>query len=416
MKLRFIAVALLMTSAANAAPLEDAAMEAKARAIHERVIALDTHVDIPLDFATAAVDPGGFTKAQVDLPKMRAGGLDAAFFIVYTPQGNLTDEGYAEAATIAFTRLSAIHRFVGAYPDEITLAMSAAEAKKIAKSGRKVALIGMENAFPLGPEPTQADIDRLARDGVRYAGVTHFGHNQFGDSSNPNKDAGDAEEKWGGLSPKGRELVAMLNRAGIMVDVSHAGRKTMLQAAEISKAPIIASHSGVKAVADSPRNLDDDQLKALAANGGVAQLVALGAYVKPLTEAQTELQEKVRKDMGLEAPAARAAMSPETQAAYENRLSPMWEIEPRANVVDFVNHIDHAVKTAGIDHVGIASDFDGGGGIVGWQDASETLNVTRELVKRGYSEEAIAKIWGGNLLRVLSEVEKTASAIAKEAK
>ncbi len=416
MKLRFIALTLLMTTAANAAPLEDAAMEATARAIHERVIALDTHVDIPLDFATAAADPGGFTKAQVDLPKMRAGGLDAAFFIVYTPQGKLTDEGYAEAATIAFTRLSAIHRFVGAYPDEISLAMSAAETKKIAKSGRKVALIGMENAFPLGPEPTQADIDRLARDGVRYAGVAHFGHNQFGDSSNPNKDAGDADEKWGGLSPKGRELVAMLNRAGIMVDVSHSGRKTMLQAAEISKAPIIASHSGVKAVADSPRNLDDDQLKALAANGGVVQIVALGVYVKPLNEAQTALQEKVRKDMGLETSAARAAMSPETQAEYEKRLSPMWEIAPRANVVDFVNHIDHAVKTAGIDHVGIASDFDGGGGIVGWQDASETLNVTRELVKRGYSEEAIAKIWSGNLLRVLSEVEKAASAIAKEAK
>jgi membrane dipeptidase len=416
MKLRFVALTLLMTSAAVAAPLEDPAMEAKARAIHERVIALDTHVDIPLDFATAAVDPGGFTKAQVDLPKMRAGGLDAAFFIVYTPQGKLTDEGYAEAATVAFTRLSAIHRFVGAYPDEISLAMSAAEAKKIAKSGRKVALIGMENAFPLGPEPTQAAIDRLARDGVRYAGVAHFGHNQFGDSSNPDKDAGDADEKWGGLSAKGRELVAMLNRAGIMVDVSHSGRKTMLQAAELSKAPIIASHSGVKAVADSPRNLDDEQLKALAANGGVVQLVALGVYVKTLNEAQNALQEKVRKEMGLETAAARAAMSPETQAEYEKRLSAMWEIEPRANVADFVNHIDHAVKTAGIDHVGIASDFDGGGGIVGWQDASETLNVTRELVKRGYSEEAIAKIWGGNLLRVLSEVEKAASAIAKEAK
>jgi len=416
MKLRLLALALSLTTAANATPLEDAAMEAKARAIHDRVIALDTHVDIPLDFATAAVDPGGFTKAQVDLPKMRAGGLDAAFFIVYTPQGKLTDEGFAEAATIAFTRLSAIRRFVGAYPEEISLAMSAAEAKKIAKSGRKVALIGMENAFPLGPEPAQADIDRLARDGVRYAGVTHFGHNQFGDSSNPNKDAGDADEKWGGLSPKGRELAAMLNRAGIMVDVSHSGRKTMLQAAELSEAPIIASHSGVRAVADSPRNLDDDQLKALAANGGVVQIVALGVYVKPLNDAQNALQEKVRKEMGLESSAARAAMSPETQAEYEKRLSAMWDIEPRANVVDFVNHIDHAVKTAGIDHVGIASDFDGGGGIVGWQDASETLNVTRELVKRGYSEEAIAKIWGGNLLRVLSEVEKAAAAIAKNAK
>lgn len=415
MRLRLVALTLLLTSAANAAPLEDVAMEAKARDIHDRVIALDTHVDIPLDFATAAIDPGGFTKAQVDLPKMRAGGLDAAFFIVYTPQGKLNDEGYAEAAAVAVTRLSAIHRFVSAYPAEISLATSAAEVKKIVKSGRKAALIGMENAFPLGPEPAQDDINRLARDGVRYAGVAHFGHNQFGDSSNPNKDAGDADEKWGGLSSKGGELVAMLNRAGIMVDVSHSGRKTMLQAAEISKAPIIASHSGVKAVADSPRNLDDDQLKALAANGGVVQIVALDVYVKPLNDAQKALQEKVRKEMGLETSAARAAMSPEIEAEYDKRMLAMWEIEPRANVVDFVNHIDHAVKVAGLDHVGIASDFDGGGGIVGWEDASETLNITRELVKRGYSEEAIAKVWGGNLLRVLSEVEE-AAAIDKEAK
>ncbi|NWG91225.1 MAG: membrane dipeptidase [Parvularculaceae bacterium] len=415
MRLKSSAIAcVLLSSGAFAAPLEDPALEARARAIHERAIALDTHVDIPLDFATAAVDPGGFTKAQVDLPKMRAGGLDAAFFIVYTPQGPLTEEGFQKAREIAFTRLAAIHRFVGAYPKEIALATSAAEARKIAKSGRKVAFIGMENSFPLGPEPTQADIDRLRSDGVRYAGIAHFGHNQFGDSSNPHTEGGDPDEKWGGLSPQGRELVAMLNRAGIMVDVSHSGRNTMMQAIEASKAPIIASHSGVKAIADSPRNLDDEQLKALAENGGVAQIVALDVYVKPLNDAQKAVQEKVRKEMGLETSAARAAMSAEVEAAYNKRLEAMWEIEPRASVADFVNHIEHAAKIAGIDHVGIASDFDGGGGLVGWEDASETLNVTRELVRRGYSDEAIEKLWSGNLLRVLAEVEKTAKMLAKE--
>lgn len=414
MKTAALVSCLLLSTAAGAMPLDDAALEARARSIHDKAIALDTHVDIPLDYATAATDPGGFTKGQVDLPKMRAGGLDAAFFIVFTPQGPLTDEGYAAARKIALTRLSAIHRFTGAYPKEIGLAASAADARKIAKSGRKVALIGMENSFPLGPEPTQADIDRLARDGVRYAGITHFAHNQFGDSSNPNIEGGEADEKWGGLSPKGRDLVAMLNRAGIMVDISHSGRKTMMQTVELSKAPVIASHSGVKAVGDAARNLDDEQLQALAKNGGVVQIVALDVFVKPLNDAQKALQDKIRKEMGLDTSAARSAMSLEVEADYNKRMEGMWEIEPRATVADFVNHIDHAVKIAGVDHVGISSDFDGGGGVTGWEDASETLNVTRELVKRGYTDEQIEKLWSGNLLRVLSEVEMTAKALKEE--
>ena len=403
-----------LASTAAAAPLEDPALEARARAIHERVMALDTHVDIPLDFATEAVDPGGFTRSQVDLPKMRAGGLDAPFFIVYTPQGLMTEEGYGKARGVAFTRLSAIHRFVSAYPKEIALARTADEARRIAKSGRKVAFIGMENSYPLGPAPTQGVVDDLARQGVLYAGLTHFGHNQFGDSSNPNTDAGDAEEKWGGLSPLGRDFVAMLNRAGIMVDVSHASRKVMMEAVSVSKAPIIASHSGVKAVADSPRNLDDEQLMALRDSGGVAQMVALDVYVKPLNDAQKALQAKIRKEMNLETSAQRAAMSKEVEADYKKRMEGLWEILPRATVSDFVDHIDHAVKVAGVDHVGVASDFDGGGGIVGWENAAETLNVTRELVRRGYDEEAIAKIWGGNLLRVLDDVQKTAKALRKD--
>ena len=385
----------------------DAELIARADAIHARVLTLDTHVDIPLNFATHEMDPGGFTRAQVDLPKMRAGGLDAAFYIVYTPQGPLTNEGYAAAQEIARTRLDAIHRFVRAYPADAALVKGVKEARRVAKEGKRAIFIGMENAFPLGPSPLAAEWWRDA--GVRYMGITHFGHNQFGDSSNPNDRLGDEAEKHGGLSDAGIELVRLLNALGVMVDVSHAGKATMLEAISVSTAPIIASHSGAKAIADSPRNLDDEQLIALRDNGGVVQLVALDTYVKPYTEEQTAFREDLRKELGLETPEQRANALPSVIAAYERRLEGMWEIEPRASVSDFVDHIDHAVKVAGIDHVGIASDFDGGGGIDGWENASETVNVTRELVRRGYSEADIEKIWGGNLLRVLGEVEKTAS-------
>ena len=183
----------------------------------------------------------------------------------------------------------------------------------------------------------------------------------------------------------------------------------MLDIVAASRAPVIASHSGVKALADSPRNLDDEQLGALAANRGVVQVVALDAYVKPLTEEQLAFRAALRKEMGLETAEARDAAPPDVLAAYETRLKGMWAITPRASVKDFVDHIDHVVKVAGIDHVGIASDFDGGGGIDGWENALDTPNVTAELVARGYSEEDIAKIWGGNLLRVLSAVEKAAT-------
>jgi membrane dipeptidase len=413
MNLKLSSLFLFAAFPALAAPLDDPALDAKARAIHERVMTLDTHVDIPLEYATHEADPGGFTELQNDLPKMRAGGLDAAFFIVYTPQGPLNDEGYAKAREIAFMRLSAIHRFVNAYPAEIGLARTAKEARRIAKSGRKVAFIGMENAYPLGPGDPAVTVPHLARDGVRYAGIAHFGHNQFGDSSNPNTEAGEVEGPNGGLTPLGRDLVAALNRNGIMVDVSHASRDVMLQAAALSTAPIIASHSGAKAIADSPRNLDDAQLQALKTNGGVVQIVALDIYVKPLNEAQKALQDTIRKEMKLETSAARAAMSAETEAEYDKRMDERWNISPRASVSDFVDHIDHVVKTIGVDHVGIASDFDGGGGIIGWENASETLNVTRELVRRGYSEADIAKIWGGNLLRVLEAVEKEAARLTK---
>lgn len=370
--------------------------------LHESLLTLDTHVDIPLDYMLS-VDPGWPTEAQVDLPKMVEGGLDAAFFIVYTPQTPVSEEGYAAALEIAETRYRAIQRMIIKYPERVALAYTADDVRKIVKDGKQAVLIGMENAYPLGPNLDKADL--WARRGVRYMGITHMGHNQFGDSSNPKAQWDEGESLHGGLSQLGRELVVKLNELGVMVDVSHAGKTTMMEAVELSRVPVIASHSGVMGVAKSARNLDDEQLKALAANGGVVQLVALGAYVKAMSVEQEAFKAKVRKEMGLEDDKALYSMDEAAEAAYREALKPMYAMAAPASVADYVDHIDYAVKVAGIDHVGIASDFDGGGGITGWQDASETENVTAELFQRGYSPEDIAKIWGGNLLRVMEAVE-----------
>jgi len=372
-------------------------------AVHLAVITLDTHVDIPLTYMTDEMDPGTDTDAQVDLAKMEIGGLDAAFFIVYTPQTKIQDAKYAEAREIAETRFAAIDRLTKTYPDRIELAKTADDVRRIHNAGKRAALIGMENAFPLGASVD--DVPMWAERGVRYMGITHMGHNQFGDSSNPKTGWGETDSMHGGLSPLGKELIAALNKAGIMVDVSHAGKSTMMQATALSTVPVIASHSGVMGVAKSLRNLDDEQLRTLAENGGVAQMVALGSYVKALSPAQEKFKMDVRVEMGLETDAKLFSSEPEIIKEYFKALEAMYNIDAKASVVDYVNHIDYAVKIAGIDHVGIASDFDGGGGIDGWQDASETLNITTELVARGYSKADIEKIWGGNLLRVLQAVQ-----------
>ena len=389
--------------------------------IHKDTLTLDTHVDIPLNYMTE-VDPGTDTDLQVDLGKLEKGGLDVAFFIVYTPQGELVNDGYEEALIISETRLKAIEKMKIEYSERIAFPRSVSGVLEASKMNKLVGLIGMENAFPLGGEcwvknslddvidPLEEQwcreqIKGLAERGVRYVGITHFGHNQFGDSSNPHPERDDGP-RHNGLSDAGRDLVKQLNDHGIMVDVSHAGKATMMQAADLSRAPIIASHSGVKAVAESARNLDDEQLRKIRDVGGVAQMVALDAYVKPYTDAQNEFRENLRKELGLVTREDRSAASEVVKAEYERRIIGIWDIEPRATVADFVDHIDHAVKIAGINHVGIASDFDGGGGITGWEDATETQNVTAELVKRGYSDADIAKIWGGNLLRVLEAAEK----------
>lgn len=414
-------LALLLVAPQASAPKEsEAELIARARRIHYDALTLDTHKDIRATLARSPEaqdaaerererrrdDPTLWGPNQVDFPKMRAGGLDVAFYIVYVGQGALDEEGFARARAQALAKFDAIERMAERYPGHIGLARSAADVERITSEGRLVACIGIENGYAMG-EDLGAIAEFHAR-GARYMSITHNRHSQLGDSNTPE------EPLHGGLSELGRRAIEEMNRVGIMVDVSHASKTTTLQTIAHSKAPVIASHSSVDAVFEHGRNLSDDELRAIKANGGVVQCVAFRAYVKD-DGGRRDFIASVRDELGLPAQrGSRAAPDdPETRAkmrelrarveAFDARLEP-------ASVKDLVDHIDHAVKIAGIDHVGISSDFDGGGGVDGWDDASETPNVTIELVRRGYTAEEIGKLWSGNTLRVWRAVEAVAAA------
>jgi membrane dipeptidase len=395
-------------AAPEAPPEAPEALAARARAIHERVLTIDTHDDIGFDFATPAVDPLSADR-QVTLEKMRAGGLDVAFFIVYVGQGARTPEGYAQAKSSAMTKFDAIHRMAAEmYPDQIELALSAADVERIAGAGKLVAAIGIENGWVIGKDLSL--LETYHRLGTRYMTLAHSGHNDIADSSTPRPSLGEPPEEHDGLSVFGEEVVAEMNRLGMMVDVSHISHDASLDAMRVSRAPVIASHSSTSALADVPRNMNDSALVALARNGGVVQVVAFGSYVKVRPEYDGALA-SLRQDLGIQGGGAAAlqGLSAQQQVTYQRLQADLARQYPRATVADFVDHIDHAVQLIGIDHVGISSDFDGGGGVTGWDDASETFNVTLELVRRGYTEEDVRKLWGGNLMRVWREVEQVAA-------
>lgn len=394
----------------------------KAQAIHDRVLVLDTHVDISVTNFTADKNYTEDLGNQVNLPTMEAGGLDVAWFIVYTGQGALTPEGYDKAYENAISKFDAIHRLTKEIaPERIGLAVSSAEAKELHASGKKIAMIGVENAYPLG-----TDISRVKEfydRGARYMSLSHNGHSQFCDSNTGEKDSLWVDK---GVSDLGKLVIKEMNKWGIMIDVSHPSKQSIKDMITLSKAPIIASHSSARALCNHSRNLDDEQLEWMKSNGGVVQTVAFSSYVS--TEKHSAhaaaLSEKVialAKERGLEMKSwdeIRKLESTERdrymktyRAMSEEAASMMSDEDPKpVDVADYVDHIDYLVKKMGLDHVGISSDFDGGGGIYGWNDASETLNVTAELVKRGYTEAQIAQLWSGNLLRVLDDV----AAIAKE--
>ena len=386
----------------------------RARAIHDRVLTIDTHDDIPLDFATAEVDPGQRGPRQVDLPKMEDGGLDAAFFVVYVGQTARTPENYAKAQADALTKFEAIHRMAEEmYPGRIEIAYAADDFERIASAGKLIAAIGIENGYVLGRDlsllQTYYDL------GARYLGLAHNGHNDIADSAAPREALGDAPSEHDGISAFGETVVAEMNRLGIMVDVSHISKAAMLDAVRLSRAPVIASHSSARALADHPRNLDDEQLLALRDNGGVMQTVALGSFISAAAGSRSAAIRTLRGELGVApgGPLDPARLSETQRTLYARRMGDIDRDWPAVDVPMFVDHIDHAVNLIGIDHVGISSDFDGGGGIDGWRDASETFNVTLELLRRGYDEAAIAKLWGGNLLRVLREVERAAAELQR---
>jgi membrane dipeptidase len=419
----FIVSLILVSCQDKAEKTPELSMEEKAQAIHNRVMTVDTHVDINVRNFTDSINYTQELQTQVNLPKMEAGGLDVAWFIVYTGQDTLSESGYEKAQANAMSKFEAIHKLCEEIaPDRIGLAINAAQAREIYNSGKKVAMIGVENAYPMGTD--LSNIEKYYDLGARYVSLAHNGHSQFSDSN-----TGEADDIWlhNGLSELGKEAVKEMNRVGIMIDISHPSREAVMQMLALSKAPIIASHSSARALCDHSRNLDDAQLRALKENGGVVQAVALDGYINKEKSAardaymktiMTEVADSLGvpwydrsqfRELSEAEQEAFIAVIPKVTSISNDLVETRMDAPPAVDVSDFVDHIDYMVELIGIDHVGISSDFDGGGGIEGWSDASETFNVTLELVRRGYSEPDIAKLWGGNVLRVLDEVQAVAA-------
>lgn len=397
-----------------------------AHEIHNRVITLDTHNDINTSNFKQEKNYTMDLDNQVNLPKMKKGGLDVSWLIVYTGQGELNEEGYRKAYENAMDKFEAIHWLTEEIaPDQIELALTSDDVRRIIASGKKAAMIGIENGYPVGTDIS--NVKKFYELGGRYMSLAHNGHSQLSDSN-----TGESDSVWlhNGLSEAGREVIKEMNKWGMMVDISHPSKKAFMDMIELSKAPLIASHSSARALCDHSRNLDDEQLRILKENGGVVQTVALGSYLNieksnEHREKANELYKSIAAESGFEMLPWREVFSLD-EADRELYLEKFREIQelakprmaeevnadaPPVNVSDFVDHIDYIVNLIGIRHVGISSDFDGGGGIEGWQDASETFNVTLELVRRGYTEEEIGMIWSGNLLRVLDEVQRVAKEI-----
>lgn len=418
---------LLVVACGETEKKVEESLEDKAERIHKKIITIDTHNDININNFTDSINYTQRLETQVNLPKMEEGGLDVTWLIVYTGQDTLTTEGYAKAEKNAMYKFSAIQRLCEEFAHEkIEIALTSKDVRRIYAAGKKVAMIGVENAYPMGENLD--NFEKYHRLGARYISLSHNGHSQFSDSHTGEKDS-----IWlhNGLSDLGKDAVKEMNRLGIMIDVSHPSKEAMIQMIELSKAPIIASHSSARALCDHSRNLDDEQLMLMKENGGVVQTVAFSSYLNTEKDVAYEayiekVLEQVADSMNLEWYSRSQFFSltasqqntfmenyPKVKKIGVSVADKRTDAPPMVDVSDLIDHVDYMVKLIGIDYVGISSDFDGGGGIKGWSDASETLNVTLELVKRGYTEEDISKLWGGNLLRVLDEVQSVAEKLAK---
>lgn len=397
----------LMFSSCNQT-LTDEEMTEKALEIHHSVLTIDTHNDTPMSFGRSNFDFGerhDFAKSgsRMDLPRMAEGGLDGAFFAVFVGQGARTPEKNKEAYDRAIKVFKNIDKTLEKHADKVEKATTPADAYRLEKANKVAMFIGLENGYPIGNDLSK--IKEFYDYGARYITLCHSRTNDICDSSTDKNGP-----EHGGVSEFGFKVIEEMNRLGIMVDLSHASDESFFDAVEHSKAPVIASHSSARALCESSRNLNDEMLLALKDNGGVIQICILSSYIK-------EDEPNPKRDSATAVLREKFDNLAEGDSVQRDILRNEWRQISRkfpsklATVQDAVDHIDHVVNLIGIDHVGIGTDFDGGGGIDGCADASEMGNITIELFKRGYSKKEIGKIWGGNIMRVLSEVEKVAQTL-----
>lgn len=372
--------------------------------LHQKLLTLDSHLDTPasLDLPGWSIDEEHgvhLDYTQVDLPRMKKGGLDGGFWAIYTSQGPLTVEGFRKARDFALLRGVSIREMVAADPANFALATEAKDAAPIAAAGKRVVYMSIENAYPLGEDVSllQSFYDM----GVRVVGFAHFAHNQFADSStDPSK-----KPRFGGLSPLGKQLLQEMNRMGVVPDASHSSDQVLDDLLALSTTPVLLTHSGCKAVYDHPRNIDDAHLKALAAKGGVIQMNAFGAYLKA-SKPNPERQKAMMALFGEMREGTKLTAEKRAELlAKRQEIDRLYPDTDRATFDDFMAHMLHALKVVGPDHVGIGADWDGGGGVVGMEDVLDLPRITDALLKAGYSEADVQKIWSGNVLRVLAAAE-----------
>lgn len=372
---------------------------AEDRYLHERMIVIDTHLDIPARFDAGDWDFGArhnqdWDRSQADLPRMEEGGLDGGFFVIYTAQGEVSPTGYREARDRALVRATAIHRVLGENQDKIGLALTAEDAERMHEEGRRFAFISMENSWPLGEDLSL--LSTFHRLGLRMAGPVHSRDNQFGDSTT-------GEGRWKGLSPLGRQWVAEMNRLGIIIDGSHSSDAAFDQMLELSRAPIVLSHSGPKALHDHPRNIDDERLRRLAKADGILFINSLFLADADRSPERSALNDRLENWAKLD--------DAERRRLLRDRAA--LDAKGPATAADFdlyMKSILHAIRVMGVDHVGLGADWDGGGGVSGMNDITALPRITARLRREGYSEADIAKVMGGNLLRVMRAVQAAGQA------
>lgn len=375
--------------------------EESAKLIHEKVLTVDSHTDTPW-----ALLQGGFDlnvrhdyvkdKSRVDFQRMKEGGLDAIFMAAFVGQRRRDEEGNKKAKEMVNNTIDSIHAHLAARTSTAGIALSPDDAYRLEKEGKRIVFIGIENGYAIGND--LLNIEEFYIKGARYITLCHTRNNDICDSST------DSTE-YNGLSSFGAEVVKEMNRVGMIIDISHVSDSSFYDVLTLTNVPVIASHSCARAICDNPRNLNDDMLRRLAHNDGVIQMCILSDYVKKPVPYPA-------RDSSFQAIKAKYGNFADLTKDEEKKAWKEWDdvdsIFPRplATISDMVDHIDHIVKVAGIDHVGIGTDFDGGGGLADCEDVSRLGNITIELVRRGYSEEDIRKIWGGNIMRVMREVQK----------